>query len=530
MILDDEILIKRRVVNDIIRKEKPDFVGFYEKPKHAALFTGQKNRHASLLDVEYSRYFRSVKHWNEEFGMHVDAFLLHGRAWMQIEEYPSENNPFHFTYIQTQDLIHPISARHPEDCSIIARRYDLTKGELKEYAEQFDFAAEIVEEMEKSCFDAESRTTRVYNVFYKNDEGVVMHLWYSDGSTWDGYKMSKVIDGDRILVEAEEFRLGGRSQIEYPFLLARLETQENPRIIASKGYAFIAQDDQEASTNIWTAVVNGGIRASRLYPYVPNDRDKIEGIEPKQYDIQLQPGKITSQELGFLKIPWPGSEMINLAQSLGVTAAAERGQTDVAATNRRDSRKTATELNVSVQMADQMKSERLTGYAMFWRRVHNRHWSLVIGIVDNVSFMESVSEEIREALLTDVWTIEPGGSVEFLARQESIQWILKLLGLVQGSPMFAVLVNKLVELTLPQMYEELAQSVQREKVATSAMQALAMVPLDGMPPETQQQVQELLAAAEEMYGMQFEGPNRSPGRESSGGNQPGETPSQGQAA
>jgi len=519
LILEDEILIKRRVIDEVIRKEKPSYIAFFERPKHTALFKGAKNKNAPLLDEAYTSLFRSASNWNEEFSSHVDAFLLHGRAWVEILEVEGESNPFQFEYVETVNLLHPLSARHPDDCAVIARQYDLTKGELDEYAETYDFDEEIVEKMKDQCFDSTYTTSRVYHVFTKDDNGFVKHSWVTDGHLG----RDKVLDGDRILVEESDFELGGRRQAKYPFILARLETRENPRIVESHGYAFMVEDDQEASTNIWTAVINGGVRASRLYPYVDQERGP-DSNEVKQLQVSLEPGKLSDAKLDFLRIPWPGTEMISLAQALGVTGAQERGQPDVAATNRRDSRKTATEMQVAQQMAEGMRADRLTGYSAFWRRLLKRHWGLVVENIDQISFLEDQPDEIREALINDIWTLEPGGSTEYLARQESIQAITQILGLVQGTPMYAVLVTKLVELSLPQFYTELAQSVQKDQIGVTALQALASVPLDGLPPETVQQINQLIQTGEELYAVPIEGPNRLSGAEAGrGGGEGGAT-------
>ena len=129
------------------------------------------------------------------------------------------------------------------------------------------------------------------------------------------------------------------------------------------------------SSGLWTAMINGTVRASNVY--ASPAQDDGNGGKLAQAEVDLVHGVVFSKPLNFWSTPYPDPLIIKAAQALDTQTQQETGQVDFAVSNREDSRKTATEVQAANQQQSLLNSVQVSLFSAFLRDVHTAVWPIV---------------------------------------------------------------------------------------------------------------------------------------------------------
>jgi hypothetical protein len=241
-------------------------------------------------------------------------------------------------------------------------------------------------------------------------DGVVWLAWWSEwASTWlkkpEKFTLDRVDDSHLPVDETE-----------YPLETFQYDISENEVVTETKGRVFRDEHDQEACTQLVTSYTNLAIRSSYLMFSVDGPQDDVA---QKQSQIKIGDGMIHPQTLRQFKIDPPEAEMLSAMLTITNQNANELGQVNYAVMNRKDSRKTATEINSATQQGAMLNSVQVTLLSVFLRNIWTRCW----GIVRSQVLQGKIQSALQnwEMYYGRDYTLLAAGDIDVIRRQEIVQ-------------------------------------------------------------------------------------------------------------
>ena len=517
----NETFIGRRVIDSNIARDNPTFIKYLtNSPRQIVLRTSNDTFSAenrAHIEREFTNGFRTGA-WLEEHLKAVDSMLLHGRGVFLVTA--SDNAIGQVaSYIAPEDFIFPIEVRDIQAAPMIAIRYPLPVTQFEEWAQKFDWLATETETILQPLEET-ARITRilyVYQVIYK-EGGKLNYVWY-------------YFDTSRLLTQPKPY-FGGfvdetgapRPTAIYPIFPVYSKITENPKLVERKGRAHADMHDQEALTVGWTSICNAAIRSSEIYPYRADDVPN-ENPEVVQTDTVLRPGVVTKTKLQFFSPPPPDPLILTVLQSLRTENSSAAGQVDFAAQARKDSRKTATELDLASEQATDMSSGPLTSFAVGYTKMLQYMWdvlqnNMMYGV--NKTFLaDADDQQLREMLSQPMvgpdglplavpqtrFTIVAAGDIDYIERQKKLQRYVQYFPLFEKTGVAQHFLMRILELAFPDDYQQLAPLMQDQSknMGTALLHILESLPPEAVPPDKAADFQQIIAQAQQVFGA---GPNQ----------------------
>lgn len=502
-ILEDETFIGIRVIDSSIAREKPTFVAYYEKSTRDAILVQQGARTVpteivAALEEDYTRANRVVG-WQLALTRCIDSAQVHGRGVLEVVYDPNAPTLLSNEYVQPEDFIFPQKTRRLQSAPMVARRYTLSVMRLKELALRYGFDKTTIEDIIKVDGKEEGDYTamhEIFHVFYK-DGGLVYTFWYSKAK-------------NKALSSVEKHNAGEQTMdgtfvpaTLYPFFIFQYRVDEEEMILSSRGRAILDAPAQEALTSLWTNFVNGTNRASQLYPSI--DQNSMPDAATEQIDFKLEHGKILNKPLKFHSPPWPQPIMLQAAQALETNSAQQSGQIDFAAQNRKDSRKTATEVQAAQQQSSLMSGVDVAMFALFLTQLHQYRFDIIrkneSNGITNVLIAQA-PPEIRQAALAAKWSVRPAGDVDFIERSEKLARYMQMWPVLANTPAAVPILKEIVKLAFPNeaaiflpFFEDNSKAVGQQ-----LLEVIAAMPRDTMTPDENQQLDQIIDIGARTFG------------------------------
>ena len=518
MVLGNETFIGRRVIAENIKRELPVFIqylkGSYRHVTASSSIVPLES--LNVIEAEVTKAIRSGP-WLATHIKAVNAMALHGRGVFMV--IPDAENPLDtdVVYVPTTDFIVPVNSRDFQQAPMLGVRYMISESQFKDWAKEYKWKADKVKAILDSQPAADSvyRNFKVYVVMTKTPIGI-QQFWYSE-------------DPNQMLSDPVPLFIGKMAQGPvdpmnmaqvptfvsvptdvYPIFPIFYEITENPVLVEIKGRAHADMHDQEALTMGWTSYVNGMIRASELFA-ARDQQAVVENPETLQTSVLIKPGVVTKEKLIFYTPPAPDAGCLMALQALRTENSSGAGQTDFAAANRQDSRKTATELNAAKEQAVQHQTVPLTNFAIGYAELLKFRWSIVVHNVKsgfNTKFLAD-RPEVRAVL--DKVEILPAGDVDYVARSEKLTKYTNFYQLFANTPVGIYFLRKILELAFPDEYQQMAPMLQDNSRAVGQLmlellKALPPEILGALPPDVQGKLQQTIQTAEQLYGNSAGGP------------------------
>src|SRR5437773_4314465 len=293
-------------------------------------------------------------------------------------------------------------------------------------------------------------------------------------------------------------------ETDYPIIILPYLETEQEAITDHKSRTFLDQDKQEALTSLWSAFVNGTNRAANAYASPKNPRG---GGAIKQLALTLTNGAVYSEPLDFWSSPYPNPVMLSAAQALDIQNSQEAGQISFAAQNRKDSRKTATEISASLQQASLLGSVQLVQVSIYFRRVYALAWRIIQSraLQDKLRFLRNIETgENNKQIVGLTYTVFPAGDVDVVLRAQKLQRMMQFWPVVATTPAGTPFLKKLLQLGFPEEAEELLKTLeaesQRKTIIASLLQivkgSVTQPEFSQLSPEEQQNLGQILQAAQ----------------------------------
>lgn len=506
---EDSTFIPVRVIDTNIRREQPPFVAYLKQSKRLAVFKSldKQFQQTDRLEEEFTDGL-TYEGWEQSPFKTLDGAQTHG--WDSEEIVYDETKPFKvgFEHIGHDKLLFPLDALNIQFCQRLVREYPVTVSQVKSLVSSFGFDSSQCNLLITYQKDRKESTFCIYKVFFRWD-GVVYEAWYSMDTCCNGWlkapkklflgmKHKEVVSvparpivnqlsGQVELVPSSGIEQWVDTDINlYPiFILPYTETEQD-KIFDRKGRVFLDQFRQEAQTALLTGHVNANNRASNVYSYV--DQDDGSGGSVKQLG-KLQSGVILNRKINFFHMDYPDPASLSALQYLDVSGSQESGQINFAVSNRKDSRKTATEVSEASQQSTLLSSVQLTLFSTYMRSRLIFAWRIIqsLALQDEIKLLQvskvsrtnsqtGLMEEIElptpvndHETLEQNYSVKPAGDVDFIKRQELVQRMFQMWPLVQGTPLQQVFLSRMLQVFLPEEGKMFSTVLEQGDVKTAAL-------------------------------------------------------------
>lgn len=485
----DETYIARRIVDRNITREKPEFLSYIEASPRLVLFKSKSN--PSLDTIALADWFAlgmRYRGWNEAWHRAFDACRLHGASFIEVRA--DKTQPFNLIleYTPREFLIFPKKVRRSiQRCERILRKYEYLPNELEDAVEKYGFDESVVAKITENAKDQNrDEPICVYKAFIKKDD-LIWTAWYSESCQNKWLRAPEPlylgqVDAQQQLVQATKF----------PFVCILFEYTEEEEILNCKGRAARDLADQDALSDIWTAMVNGTKRAARL------QASRVNGpnIEGAQTEV-IEGNKIMPYQVDYFQAAYPDPIILQVAQQLGVENQQSAGQVDFAVVNRKDSRKTAKELSLAQQQSSQLSSVTITPVANAEVEVYEMCWEVVQSQV--LAGIIVKPDHLPIEVFSDNYVLAPAGDAEVIKRAEKIANLQQDIPLFAGTPIYTEIITKYLELRFPDEAMSLKEKLSSTNLLPVVQQLLSVlqaVPTDTLTPEQQQALQSIMQNAQ----------------------------------
>ena len=541
---EDELLIPVRIINDNITRELGDAMQFLNASQRLVYFRCVDDPNVDTRQLE-SNFTKGLTYrgWYKQFKKHYDGACFLG--WDSIEVIYNEAKPLHvsFEHCGHDRLFYNRKIEDIQDAELILREFEVTGMRLETFVERHAFEKTQVDKLLKTIKDSnkDNQVIKIYKTYFKYQNCVYI-AWYakdSDVTSW--------------LKAPEKLKCGILTQLPpppqptlgaalsdpngmastpmpmapappqfaeqevrmYPIFLYIYKDDEEAPITEHKGRGFLDLPQQEASTALTSAVVNGTSRASNVYVSVKPD---VNGeSNHKVEDLVLENSKILPVPLEFMQMDYPDPMILATLQMLDAANSKTTGKLATAVSNRKDSRKTAKELDVAEGEEQKISSISQADYSEWLREVFSFAWLIVQAqaMAGKISLLPPQKPSV-EAPPTGViendllivgreYDLRPAGEVDVIEKQQTIQSIQQDWPVFQNTPIAPVLLEEYVRLRYPTMSDKMIAALRAgdmsKQLVRSLMTALqgAIQPeeLQAVGPEGQAQLQQLMMSAKQ---------------------------------
>lgn len=481
---NDETFIPDRVIDNNITRDLPDAVSFLVGSHRLAIFRCLSNPDIKTRRIE-NEFTKGLTYngWYRPFFRAFDGSSLHG--WDAIEVVYDPTKPLHvgFEHVGTDKLYFSKDCSDIQESEYCIREYSVSIFRLESYVEKHGFDAEQVRLLTEA-YKEQKRDQKVclFKVYFKYNNCVYVSWYCREGNVSNWLKApDKLKLGIQMLQEVEVMvdmpmlddlgaTVGMMQQPQmqqqyvdveidsYPIFIYIYKDDENEVIVEHKGRGFLDGPVQEATTAITTGFVNGVVRASNIYASV--DGNLSDSADVVQLDTQLESGNIYSHKLNFFNTPMPDVMVLQSLQYLNTKNASDTGKVAAAVMNRKDSRKTAEELQQADSQQQKISGTSLTTLSEFLREVFTFSFKIVQSQAsqDLIDFVLKGQPDMTGnityvndfELIQQTFDIRPAGDDDIIKAEETILKMQQDWPVVQMTPLKDVFFQDLISLRYPE--------------------------------------------------------------------------------
>ena len=332
-----------------------------------------------------------------------------------------------------------------------------------------DFNKDVVEILLDDNPDGDSGT-------YLHDESlyrIEKVMFKQDGKVFVGWSCCDKCDD--WLREPRPLYLGRRlgdtfvDETEYPYVIFPYNIHEDSAIQNASGRAFLDRTAQETITSLMSSFVTAHRRASNFYFAKDNEDPNNTNV---QTGVKFQPGALIDSNIKQFQLSPPDSSMLGAIQSLISQNAQEQSQINYAAMNRRDSRKTATEIQAASSEAQMLSSTQVSLFSIALKDVYEICFRIYQARVIAGVLRPTASLDLY---LNHTFSIKPAGDVDVIERAEKSQKMMQAWPVVSQTGLAPKFLQNMMRLMFPDEGEEYAEMLQTDDRKNALLQQLLQV-------------------------------------------------------
>jgi len=464
---EDEFLVPAHIIDTNIRREQSKYVAYVTGSRRSAIFTSitEPTAATGALERDFTDKSR-YPGWQVPLFKVIDGMQLHGYSVAEVLFDTEKPGHFAVEAVNYEDFGFPADTRDIQACEMLVHRHYFTALQLRETE---DFNKDVVEILLDDNPDGDSGT-------YLHDESlyrIEKVMFKQDGKVFVGWSCCDKCDD--WLREPRPLYLGRRlgdtfvDETEYPYVIFPYNIHEDSAIQNASGRAFLDRTAQETITSLMSSFVTAHRRASNFYFAKDNEDPNNTNV---QTGVKFQPGALIDSNIKQFQLSPPDSSMLGAIQSLISQNAQEQSQINYAAMNRRDSRKTATEIQAASSEAQMLSSTQVSLFSIALKDVYEICFRIYQARVIAGVLRPTASLDLY---LNHTFSIKPAGDVDVIERAEKSQKMMQAWPVVSQTGLAPKFLQNMMRLMFPDEGEEYAEMLQADDRKNALLQQLLQV-------------------------------------------------------
>lgn len=454
ILLADEMYSPQRLIDQNIRSEKPALIKYLTQSTRSVIFETTDLTPVDgkeKLEAFFTNCARFLK-WEIPWTRCFDGSQAHGKDSVEVVFDASKPGNFRIDHIGPSRLIFSTDSEDLHAQEVIAIERILTSNQLRTMKGFNKEQVSKIVQTNAAKIGSQDCSHKCYKVYFKQD-GIVHVAWYAK----DGC--------DSYLMEPKPLWLGKRDftaakinedpenpeaiadypsiyETEAPVYILPYSIDNDPRIIEIVGRCKLDEPAQEAASALQTAMVNGANRASKVMGAPKQNNLGIPpNAEPTMTNKVIGAGRLWDQPIDFFTTPWPAQSIVGFINQVVTSNKQEQGSgIAFAALNRKDTEKTATELNMAQQESQELGSVQIILLSVFIREVYACCWgitqnrvlqgkikvkdpSLLMLFGDNVDATED--GVVLSCTGAKEYILKSSGDIDVIQRQQHLQKLMQ---------------------------------------------------------------------------------------------------------
>ena len=464
---EDEFLVPAHIIDTNIRREQSKYVAYVTGSRRSAIFTSitEPTAATGALERDFTDKSR-YPGWQVPLFKVIDGMQLHGYSVAEVLFDTEKPGHFAVEAVNYEDFGFPADTRDIQACEMLVHRHYFTALQLRETE---DFNEDVVEMLLDDNPDGDSGTFLHDESLYRIEKV----MFKQDGKVFVGWSCCDKCDD--WLREPRPLYLGRRlgdtfiDETEYPYVIFPYNIHEDSAIQNASGRAFLDRTAQETITSLMSSFVTAHRRASNFYFAKDNEDPNNTNV---QTGVKFQPGALIDSNIKQFQLSPPDSSMLGAIQSLISQNAQEQSQINYAAMNRRDSRKTATEIQAASSEAQMLSSTQVSLFSIALKDVYEICFRIYQARVIAGVLRPTASLDLY---LNHTFSIKPAGDVDVIERAEKSQKMMQAWPVVSQTGLAPKFLQNMMRLMFPDEGEEYAEMLQTDDRKNALLQQLLQV-------------------------------------------------------
>jgi len=452
---EDEFLVPAHIIDTNIRREQSKYVAYVTGSRRSAIFTSitEPTTATGELERDFTDKTR-YPGWQVPLFKIIDGMQLHGYSVAEVQFDEDKSGNFAVEAVNYEDFGFPADTRDIQACEMVAHRHYFTALQLRDMVDNDDFNEDVVYMLLDDNPDSDSANFvdveslyEVEKIMFKH-EGKVFVAWSCCAKCNDWLREPRPLylgrrDGETL-----------QDEVDYPYVIFPYMILEDSAIQNATGRAFADRTVQETITSLMSSFVTAHRRAANFYFAKENEDPNNTNV---QTSVRFQPGALIDANIKQFQLTPPDTSMVAAIQSLMSQNAQEQSQINYAAMNRKDSRKTATEIQAASGEAQQLSSTQVSLFSIALKDVYEWCWRIYQSRVVAGALRPAASLDL---FLNHEFNIKPAGDVDVIERQEKSQKMMMAWQVVAQTPLAPVFLQNMMRLMFPDEGESYAKLLQ----------------------------------------------------------------------
>jgi len=459
----DELYIPLHLVDMNIRREQARYVSYISSSRRVAIFKSLNDVtfDSTVLEEDFTDKARYTG-WQTSIFRIIDSMQLHGYGVAEVSFDVTKPGHFAVNDVNFEDLGLPEDARDIQACEMIVHRHYFTDLQLKRMAETNDFNKEQVNNLDFKELAENYSLMEVQKVLFKKNNVVYVGWACIDRCNDWVRKPRPLFLGKR--QQGEEL-----FETQYPYVLFPYNINEDTTISLMKGRAELDEYAQESATSLLSSFVTAHRRASGLYFAKDNNDPNNTNV---QTSVFFTPNALIDSNIKQFQLSPPDSSIMGAIQTILGQNMQETSQVNFAAMNRKDSRKTATEVQAATSEAQALSASQVALFSIALKKVYTQCWN----IYRSRTIEGLIQASIPPNFFTDhEYSIRPAGDADVIERQEKINKMMQAWPVVQQTGAASLFLKRFVSMLFPEDGQAYVQAIQDDNTKTQLLMQLQTI-------------------------------------------------------
>jgi hypothetical protein len=466
LLQENQTFIGVRLIHQNINQALPPLLSYLKQSPRMATFVPGDN---AYLDQEFTRVLQ-YPGWEVPYIELLDGAELNGLGYMRVKHDATKLGAVAMETVPMNEIIYDRRLKSLQDSPAVLIKHVITSvtfyhwDSFENFDKESDGYKAIANKLLSNEVNSVGDDLVIYETFVKVNGFVYRGWYYKDSKQWlkqplpfsNGIEETvPEINIDPMAMTSEPTYVSKPVHLTYyPIAVKRIAIIENRKHDEVEGRAVDDYHKQEAATTLMTAAVNGSTQAANTM-WAP-DGANLDGVAPAQLQFKIKNNAIWKTPMRAFTSPWPDPMIFKGIESVIQQNAMETNQVAWAVNNRKDSRKTATEIEAAQQQQGMLTGTSALVFSIFLRDVLTMTWPIVQSAAKKgtIKFLIEVSDPVeKEAILSKQYEVKPAGDIDFVEKQQRIANIQQDLPLFQGQPIGQEMLKEYIRLRYPEKYD-----------------------------------------------------------------------------